>query len=502
MTPLSDTIDLLVIGGGINGAGIARDAAGRGHSVVLCEQDDLARHTSSASTKLIHGGLRYLEQGRLRLVRDALAEREVLLRAAPHIIRPLRFVLPHDTARRPAWLLRLGLWLYDTLGGRTRLPPTAKVDLRAAPHAGVLRDHLKIGFEYSDCWVDDARLVVLCALDASERGAEILTRTRFVSAERLGDRWRATLEGADGAKTTLQARALVNAAGPWVGAVLKGAHATGAHAAPRLVKGSHIVTRRLYDGDHAYIFQTADKRVIFAIPFEHDYTLIGTTDVPFEAAPGAVEISPGEIDYLCRAASAYFSAPVRPEQVVWSYAGVRPLYDDARDDPSSVSRDYVLALDAPPAAAPLLSVLGGKITTFRKLAEQALDTLSPFLGRARGAWTADAPLPGGDMPNADFAAYAAKTQARYPWLPAALCDRLARAYGTRLPILLGDAESLDDLGHDFGAGLTEAELRYLTVHEWARTADDILWRRTKRGLHLSADQRATVAAWLATGAPR
>ena len=499
MTHSTNMIDLLVIGGGINGTGIARDAAGRGLNVVLCEQDDLAQHTSSASTKLIHGGLRYLEQGRLRLVREALVEREVLLSAAPHIIHQLRFVLPHDKAQRPAWLLRLGLWLYDSLGGRKRLPPTAKVDLRAGQHAGVLRDHLKIGFEYSDCWVDDARLVVLCALDASERGAEILTRTRFVSAERLGDRWRATLESADGTKTTVEARALVNAAGPWVGAVLKGAHATGAHTAPRLVKGSHIVTRRLYDGDHAYIFQAADKRVIFAIPFEHDYTLIGTTDVPFDSAPGAVEISPEEIDYLCRAVSTYFSAPVRPEQVVWSYAGVRALYDDARDDPSSVTRDYVLALDAPLGAAPLLSVLGGKITTFRRLAEQALDSLSPGLGRTHGAWTADAPLPGGDMPNADFATCAAEPQPRYPWLPPALCDRLLRAYGTRLHTLVGDAKSLDDLGHHFGTGLTEAELRYLTAHEWARTADDILWRRTKRGLHLTADQRAAVTTWFTEG---
>jgi glycerol-3-phosphate dehydrogenase len=496
MSHFTDQVDLLVIGGGINGAGIARDAAGRGLTVMLCEQDDLAQHTSSASTKLIHGGLRYLEQGRLRLVREALAEREVLLAAAPHIVRPLRFVLPHESGQRPAWMLKLGLWLYDTLAGRKRLAATAKVNLRAAPHAGVLRDRLKLGFEYSDCWVDDARLVVLCALDAKERGAEILTRTRFVSAERLAGHWRATLEHADGRQSTVEARALVNAAGPWVGDVLTSLAPNSAGVAPRLVKGSHIVTRRLFDGDHAYIFQAADKRVIFAIPFERDFTLIGTTDIAHDGAPGAVEISPDETDYLCRAVSAYFAKPVRPEQVVWSYAGVRPLYDDDSADPSAVSRDYVLALDAPPDTAPLLSVLGGKITTSRKLAEQALDILSPMLGCTRGAWTADAPLPGGDMPNANFDSFKAKTRARYSWLPTEILDRLLRAYGTRIDDVLGKATCLDHLGHDFGAGLTEAELSYLTSHEWALTADDILWRRSKRGLHMTAEERKAVSARL------
>jgi len=496
MTHVTETIDLLVIGGGINGAGIARDAAGRGLGVVLCEKDDLAAHTSSASTKLIHGGLRYLEQGRLRLVREALAEREVLLNAAPHIVRPLRFILPHDTGQRPAWLLRLGLWLYDTLAGRKRLAPTTKVDLHATPHAGALDNRLKTGFEYSDCWVDDARLVILCALDAKQRGATILTHTKFVSAERLDDRWRATLESADGGQTTVEARALVNAAGPWVGSVLASTTPDAAGTAPRLIKGSHIVTRRLYDGDHAYIFQAADKRVIFAIPFERDYTLIGTTDVAYDADPDTVEISPEETDYLCRAISAYFAKPVRPDQIVWSYAGVRPLYDDESDDPSSVTRDYVLKLDAPPDAAPLLSVFGGKITTFRKLAEQAIDTLSPKVSSRRGAWTKHAPLPGGDVPRADFNAYTAESRDRYPWLPADLLDRLLRTYGTRIHDVLCDAKNLADLGRDFGAGLTEAELRALTTHEWARTADDVLWRRTKLGLCMTADQRAAVVAWL------
>ncbi len=493
---MTETIDLLVIGGGINGAGIARDAAGRGLSVLLCEQDDLAAHTSSASTKLIHGGLRYLEHGHFRLVREALAEREVLLAAAPHIIRPLRFVLPHDHGQRPVWMLRLGLWLYDSLAGRKRLAPTQRLDLRAPPHASILQDRLNTGFEYSDCWVDDARLVVLCALDAKHHGATVLTRTRFVSAKRRADHWRATLQHSDGKRTVVAARALVNAAGPWVGAVLETIAGASTRPAPRLVKGSHFVTRHLFDGDHAYIFQTSDKRVIFAIPFERDFTLIGTTDLAYESDPAEPAITQAETAYLCDAVNAYFEAAVQPDQIVWSFAGVRPLYDDDSADPSSVTRDYVLELDAPADAAPIVSVLGGKITTFRKLAEQTINDLAPRLGCERPSWTAKAPLPGGAIPNADFDHFLQELRDRYAWLAPEHLNRLARAYGTRIDNLLASAKNPAALGQDFGAGLTEAEIDLLVSEEWAETADDILWRRTKLGLHMTVEQRRAVDGWL------
>ncbi len=484
--------DLLVVGGGINGAGIARDAAGRGLRVLLCEQHDLASHTSSASTKLIHGGLRYLEQREFRLVGKALAEREVLLRTAPHIIWPLRFVLPHQPHLRPAWLIRLGLFLYDHLdfGKRKLLPGSEGVDLRQHPAGAPLVAELAKGFVYSDGWVQDARLVVLNAIDAAGRGAEVLTRTRCESARREGGVWKATLRLADGSAREVTARALVNAAGPWVGRFLGEAVQLRRPRALRLVKGSHIVVPKLFEHGYAYIFQQPDQRIVFAIPYEGDFTLIGTTDVEYHGDPAEVAIDADETAYLCEAANRYFAKPIAPSDVVWSYSGVRPLLDDASGRASEVTRDYLLDLDAGDGA-PLLSVFGGKITTYRKLAEEALDRLAPKLGCEAGAWTGeDAPLPGGDIADADFAGFLARFRAEYRWLPDALALRLARAYGTRAARVLGAATSLEGLGEHFGAGLTAAEVDYLVREEWARTAEDILWRRSKLGLRLDAEQRA------------
>ncbi len=483
--------DLLVIGGGINGAGIARDAAGRGLSVTLVEKDDLASHTSSASTKLVHGGLRYLEHYEFRLVRESLAEREVLLAAAPHIVWPLRFVLPHDAGLRPRWMLRLGLFLYDRIGGFRSLPGSRAVDLRAHPHDAILQDRFAHGFEYSDCWVDDARLVALNAVDAKERGATILTRTECIGLERKGDRWIATLRDGDGDETRIQARVAVNAAGPWVDDIADLATGGRAEAHLRLVKGSHIVIRRKFAGEHAYIFQNRDGRIVFAIPYESDFTLIGTTDQLFEGDRDAVAISDAETDYLCAAASEYFREPVTRGDIASTYAGVRPLYEDNASSNSTVTRDYVFAVDAE-GGAPLLSVYGGKITTYRRLAGHALEKLAPHLPMP-GAWTRDAHLPGGEI--GDFAAFLADLRRARPWLGEALSLRLARAYGGRTVRLLGDAASLDDLGEHFGGELYEAELRYLRDEEFARTAEDVLWRRSKRGLHLPAATAARIEAW-------
>ena len=492
-----EDLDLLIIGGGINGAGIARDAAGRGLKVLLCEQNDLASATSSASTKLIHGGLRYLEHYEFRLVREALTEREVLLRAAPHIIWPLRFVLPHNRALRPAWMIRLGLLLYDHLGGRQLLPGSHGIDLRRHPAGRPLKADLHKAFVYSDCWVQDARLVVLNCMDAAARGAEIVTRTRCTLAERRDGLWHATLSGADGATRTLRARALVNAAGPWASGLLGTTIKVNHVAAQRLVKGSHIVVRKLFDHDFAYILQDTDRRIIFAIPYEDDFTLIGTTDVDFTDDPASVHISEAETKHLCGAVSRYFDKPVTVADIVWSYAGVRPLYDDGSRSASVVTREYVLKLDAEAGLAPLLSVFGGKITTFRRLAEHALRKLEPHLDGLGPAWTAAACLPGGDIANADFAGFLADLQCRRPWLPAPLARRLARAYGTLTDDILGDATRLDELGEAIGDGLYAAELRHLTRREWAGTAQDILWRRSKLGLHLSAESVARLEDWLA-----
>ncbi|MBS0376306.1 MAG: glycerol-3-phosphate dehydrogenase [Proteobacteria bacterium] len=486
--------DVLVVGGGINGAGIARDAAGRGLRVVLCERDDLAAHTSSASTKLIHGGLRYLEHYEFRLVRKALAEREVLLAAAPHIIWPLRFVLPHEPHLRPAWMIRAGLVLYDHLARRRRLPASATVDLAHHPAGEPLRAGLRRGFVYSDGWVDDARLVVLNAVDARERGAEVLTRTSCTRLVRERGAWTATLAAADGARRTLRARAVVNATGPWVGHFLDQSTPVRSARAVRLVKGSHIVVPRLFEHEFAYIFQNVDRRIIFAIPYEHEFTLVGTTDVDYQGDPARVHIDGEEVAYLCDLVSRHFRRGLTPAEVVWTYAGVRPLLEDESSDPSSVTRDYSFGLDAD--GAPLLTVFGGKITTFRRLAEDALERLLPLLGGPRPRWTATAPLPGGDLPDADYASFRAQLAARYPDLPPPLLDRWGRAYGSRISAFAGSARSPDALGEEVLPGLYAAELDYLRRVEFARTAEDILWRRTKLGLHLPADAAATLAAWL------
>ncbi len=489
--PVDGVADLLVIGGGINGAGIARDASGRGMRVILAEQGDLAQATSSRSTKLIHGGLRYLEHYDFRLVREALIERERLMNIAPHIIWPLRFVLPHRHDVRPAWLIRLGLFFYDHLGGQSRMPGSHGVRFRASPFGSALKSQVSRGFVYSDAWVEDSRLVVLNARDAAERGAAIHTRTRVVSAAREGEDWMVVLEDVrTGRRRQVRARAVVNAAGPWVGDVLHNRTDVDSDKNVRLIKGSHIVVPRLYDGEHAYILQNPDKRVVFAIPYEHDYTLIGTTDIPYDDDPAEVRISPDEIDYLCRSINHYFTRRISPADVVWSYAGVRPLYDDAAKDASAATRDYVLDVDAPPGAAPLLSVFGGKITTYRRLAEHALEKLLPYLPPREQAWgrswTDRTPLPGGDMPNAEFDIFLSDLRRRAPFLSPELALRLGRAYGTRVWRLLGDATCMADLGETFERGLTDAEISYLQEEEWAETVEDILWRRTKLGLHLSA----------------
>jgi glycerol-3-phosphate dehydrogenase len=493
--------DLLIVGGGINGVGIARDAAGRGLRVLLCEQDDLAAHTSSASTKLIHGGLRYLEYGEFRLVRKALQEREVLLRAAPHIVRPLRFVMPHMPHLRPAWLIRAGLFLYDHLASRKLLHGSSGVNLRRHVAGAPLLGSIARGFVYSDGWVDDARLVVLNALDAQWHGATILTRTRLTAARRDGRIWHAELAavgtGQPVCRPPVTARAIVNAAGPWVAEVLATALQLGTQHRLRLVKGSHIVTKRLFDHDYAYIFQNPDKRIIFAIPYERDFTLIGTTDVEYRGDAAQVRIDDDEIAYLCASANRYFKRGITPVDVVWTYSGVRPLLEnDASAGASALTRDYRLDLDVRAGAAPLLSVFGGKITTFRKLAEEALELLAAPLGITEPDWTASAPLPGGDFANANFESFADQFRLRHRWLPADLACRYARAYGTRAEHLLDGAQSVADLGAALAPGLYEAELRYLRDHEWARTAMDVLWRRSKLGLRVPPGTGAAVDAWL------
>ena len=484
--------DLAIIGGGINGVGIARDAAGRGLSVLLVEQSDLASGTSSASTKLIHGGLRYLEHYWFRLVREALTEREVVLRMAPHLVRPMRFVLPMETGMRPAWMLRTGLFLYDHLGGRKILPGSRSLDLARDPLGSPLKEGYRKGFEYSDCHTDDSRLVVLNALDAAERGAVIRTRTRCVRAER-GESWQLTLE-ARGGSDSVSARALVNAAGPWAGVV----ETTVLERAPlqdlRLVKGSHIVVRQLFEHDRGYIFQNADGRVVFALPFERDFTLIGTTDNPFSGDPATVAAVPEEIDYLCQVVNAHFRTTIAPGDVVWSFAGVRSLADDGSARPQDTPRDYVLAVDR--KGVPLVTVIGGKITTFRRLAEAVLDALAPVLG-ARPAWTANSTLPGGDFPVGGVEALVAKTRASSPFLSEAHARRLVGAYGTRARRILAEARTFADLGPLMGADLTAAELRYLIQYEWAQTEDDVLWRRSKLGLRFTRPERARLATFMA-----
>jgi glycerol-3-phosphate dehydrogenase len=491
--------DLAIIGGGVNGCGIARDAAGRGWSVFLCEKGDLACATSGASTKLVHGGLRYLEYYQFRLVREALLERETLWRIAPHIIRPLRFVLPHHRGLRPAWLLRLGLFLYDHLGGRKLLPPTRTLRLARDPAGEPLKPQYTLGFEYSDCWVDDSRLVVLCARDAADRGATVATRVRCVSGTRENGCWTLTLKDEDtGEISQIRARAVINAGGPWAGEVLKTVLQTPTSAAVRLVKGSHIVTPRLYAHDRCYIFQNSDGRVFFAIPFEGDFTLIGTTDEDYSGDPDDATASEAEIAYLCAATSDYFKTPVTTDMVKWSYSGVRPLYDDGASEAQAATRDYVLKLDASDGDPPLVTIFGGKITTHRRLAESALAMIARYLPAPRRAagWTAREPLPGGEFPVDGFEDEVKRTRARYPFLDQAAANRLVRAYGARVGAVLGEAKSLDDLGRRFGAGLSEVELRYLAREEWARTGEDVVWRRSKLGLRLSPAQVAEIDSFL------
>jgi glycerol-3-phosphate dehydrogenase len=495
--------DLAVIGGGVNGCGIARDAQGRGLSVFLADMGDLAGATSSSSTKLVHGGLRYLEFYEFRLVREALVEREVLLASAPHIIWPLRFVLPHHGGLRPWPVIRLGLFLYDHLGGRRILKPTRSIDLRKSDLGKGLKPEYTRAFEYSDCWVDDARLVVLNARDAADRGAEIRTRTRYVAARRSGDVWRLSLEDErDHTRFDITARALVNAAGPWVSQVLQGVAGLNTPAPTRLVKGSHIVVDRIFDHDRAYIFQNADGRICFAIPYERDFTLIGTTDEDFDGDPSIAKISDHEIDYLLGAVSEYLEKPVTREGIRWTYAGVRPLYDDGASKAQEATRDYVLSLDAPKGQAPLLSVYGGKITTYRRLAEEALELLTPTFPHLRGPWTRSATLPGGDIRVTSFDDWQRNIGKRYPFLESTLLRRLCRAYGTRVDLLLSDVASQADLGADFGSGLTEREVDYLAENEWAETSTDILWRRSKLGLRFGAAEVAALDGYLKAGRQR
>ncbi|WP_135466764.1 glycerol-3-phosphate dehydrogenase [Crenalkalicoccus roseus] len=491
---MREECDLLVIGGGINGCGIARDAAGRGFSVVLAERGDLGGATSSASSKLIHGGLRYLEQYEFRLVREALAEREVLLRIAPHIIWPMRFVLPHRPEMRPRWMIRAGLFLYDHLARRVSLPGAESVPVARHPFGAPLRPEITAAFAYSDCWVEDARLVVLNARDAARRGAEIAVRTAFLGAEPGPQGWACRLRDGAGRERVVRARALVNAAGPWALQARAAACGAGSTAASlRLVRGSHIVLPALYEGEQAYILQNDDRRVVFVIPYEGRFSLVGTTDVPHEGDPGSAVCTPEEAAYLCAAVARQFRAAPRVENIVWSYAGVRPLYDDGTADPSAVTRDYVLKLETAGPGAPVLSVFGGKITTYRRLAEEAMERLGAALGRIGTPWTATAPLPGGDF-TGGLAALEAEIARRHPWLERALLRRLLRAYGTETEALLGGARSAADLGRDLGAGLTERELDWLRREEWACSAEDVLWRRSKLGLHMSAAERAAVAA--------
>lgn len=494
--------DLLVIGGGINGAGIARDAAGRGLAVVLCEQDDLASHTSSASTKLIHGGLRYLEQYEFALVRKALREREVLLRSAPHILWPLRFIMPHLASQRPAWLIRSGLFLYDHLARRALLPASESLSLAGHAAGHGLQAHYSRGFAYSDGWVDDARLVVLCAQAAASSGARILTRHRVEHLHPHADGWRVHAVQRHGHSQAFQARAVVNASGPWLTRLPGIPHPSGRRL--RLVKGSHIVVPRLFGHDHAYLFQQPDERVVFAIPYEQRFTLIGTTDVDHHADPAQVCVSPDEVEYLCAAVNRFITQRISPADVVWQFAGVRPLLDDAHASASQVTRDYQLVWQ--PDRPPLLHVFGGKLTTFRQLAEDAMTLLCPRLGLDDRPWTRQACLPGGDNLLAagphvrnvlHFPDWVRQQRERYPWLPPPLLQRYARTYGSRLHTLLANCQSLGDLGPAILPGLHEREVLYLQHHEWARTADDILWRRTKLGLHLGPQATGTLDRWLA-----
>ncbi|MCK8779661.1 glycerol-3-phosphate dehydrogenase [Rhizobium sp. NTR19] len=493
-----DVLDIFVIGGGINGCGIARDAVGRGYKVALAEMNDFASGTSSGATKLIHGGLRYLEHYEFRLVRESLVEREVLWAMAPHIIWPMRFVLPyHKGGIRPAWLIRLGLFLYDHLGGRKLLPPTATLDMRSDPAGKPLKPLFTKAFEYSDGWVDDARMVVLNARDAADKGATILPRTKVISARRQGSVWiietRNTLTGETGTYTS---RMLVNAAGPWVDQVIRSAFGKNDAKHVRLVQGSHIVIRKKFEGERAYFFQNPDNRIIFAIPYEGDFTLIGTTDRDFDEDPKNIQITDEETDYLCKAASEYFREPVRREDIVWTYSAVRPLFDDGASKAQEATRDYVLKLETE-EAAPLLNVFGGKLTTYRRLAEHALEKIGEAIGTKGKPWTAQSHLPGGNFATKGYETEVAKLKAKYGFLSDRHARRLVRRYGTRSAVLLGNAASIADLGQHFDGDLYEAEVRYLIENEWAMSAEDVLWRRTKDGLRVDENGKRLLEEYMA-----
>ncbi|MGR3484285.1 MAG: glycerol-3-phosphate dehydrogenase [Paracoccaceae bacterium] len=516
-----DITDLFVIGGGINGCGIARDAAGRGYSVTLAEMGDLASGTSSASTKLFHGGLRYLEYFELRLVREALIERETLLRAMPHIAWPMRFVLPYHRdmrfeggtptskllgavmpwtrGKRPAWLIRLGLFLYDNLGGRGELPGTATVDLRTAPEGAPLDDRFETAFEYSDCWIEDSRLVVLNARDAANRGARIMTRTKVARVDRHAEHWDVHTEGPDGPRTH-RARMVVNAAGPWVGELIDGPLALRSTDGVRLVRGSHIVTKKLYDHDKCYFFQGTDGRIIFAIPYETDFTLIGTTDAEHEDPDAKPYCTPEEQAYLIDFVNRYLKRDITNADVVWTYSGVRPLHDDGSKSATAATRDYTLKVDDRDGGAPVLNIFGGKITTYRRLAESALKRIDGAMGRRTDPWTADAPLPGGDFAVGEVEALIADLRAAHPFLTDRWARRLVRAYGTEAATMLDGAQGTQDLGEEFGGTLTAQEVDWLVSREWARTADDILWRRSKLGLVVDAAGAERLERYLAGAA--
>jgi len=499
-----ETFDLLIVGGGINGTGIARDAAGRGLRVLLVEQAGLAHFTSSASSKLVHGGLRYLEYFKFRLVREALIERERLLSIAPHLVSRLRFILPYEHWLRPAWAVRLGLLLYDCLGSGGSLERSANVRLATSEFGRPLRRDLKRGFAFSDCTVDDSRLVVLNARDAADRGAVVKVGHRLARAVREHGRWRAEIECvASRQEYAVNARVIVNAAGPWISKVLTERLGGGSRQPVRLIKGSHIVVRRLYEGEHAYVLQHPDRRIVFVIPYQDDFTLIGTTDVAWQGEPGPVAITPAETDYLCQAVNSYFERQIRPDDVVWSYSGIRPLWDDAATEASAVARDYVLDIDAPQGLAPVLSVFGGKITNYRRVAELGLEKLEPYLEPLGARWTLAAALPGGDIPGGDVGAFIEEVRRRWPFLDPLQARRLARAYGTRISRLLDGVSSRADMGEDFGGGMTRVEVEFLIHEEWARSAEDIYWRHSKTGLHASpADQQRLVAYLQVTGQER
>ncbi len=512
--------DVFVIGGGINGCGIARDAAGRGLSVALAEMNDLASATSSASTKLFHGGLRYLEYFEFRLVREALIERETLLKAMPHISWPMRFVLPYHKdmrfeggtptarllstimpwmkGRRPAWLIRLALFMYDNLGGRKILPGTSTLDLTGTAEGAPLNDRFAKAYEYSDCWVEDARLVVLNARDAVARGATIMVRTKVVSAERVSGLWRIETQDTDtGTTATHFARLIVNAGGPWVGDIIRHTVRSNSTEGVRLVRGSHIITKQLFDHEKCYFFQGTDGRIIFAIPYEQDFTLIGTTDQDHDGDPANPVCTPEERDYLINAVNLYFDKPIAADDVVWTYSGVRPLYDDGASTATAATRDYVLSLSDPTDGAPVLSCFGGKITTYRRLSEEVVDRIAATLDAPGGAWTAGVPLPGGDFPHDGVEDLMVSLRNRFPFLDDRWARRLVRAYGVDAERMLDGAAEAADLGQIFGWNLTAREVDWLITHEFARTAEDILWRRSKLGLRLSAEEAEALRGYVA-----